>query len=83
MDYQDAERETGNDGVFNGEGGELESSDVAGEGLSDGAEGVLTKAGEDGGGSEVPELSGFDHEFSGKISESGDWGNVIGICDER
>ena len=52
--YHDAEGETGDDGVFNGEGGKVKSANVTREGLSDGAEGVLTDAGEDGGAGEVP-----------------------------
>ena len=54
--YHDAEGEAGDDGVFDGDGGEVERADMAGEDLSDGAERVLAYGGEDGGASEVPEL---------------------------
>ena len=54
--YHDAEGEAGDDGVFDGDGGEVERADMAGEDLSDGAERVLAYGGEDGGAGEVPEL---------------------------
>ena len=54
--YHDAEGEAGDDGVFDGDGGEVERADMAGEDLSDGAERVLAYGGEDGGAGKVPEL---------------------------
>lgn len=58
--YHDAKGEAGDDGVLDGYGGELESADMAGEGLGDGAERVLADGGEDGRASKVPQLLGLD-----------------------
>ena len=82
IEYHDAERETGDDGIFDREGGEVEGTEVAGEGLGDGTEGVLADWGEDGRTGEVPELSGFDAELSEEISNSGDGWDIIGIGNE-
>ena len=54
--YHYAEGKTGDDRVFDGDGGEGESTNMAGEDLGNGAEGVLAYGGEDGRAGEVPEL---------------------------
>lgn len=50
----DTKGEAGDDGVFDGDGGEGEVVDMAGEELGDGAERVLADGGEDSRGGEEP-----------------------------
>ncbi|KAL6960055.1 hypothetical protein U1Q18_050582, partial [Sarracenia purpurea var. burkii] len=58
--YQETKIETDNDGVSDGEGGEFEFTEVAGEGLGDDVSGKGGDAGEDGRADDVPQLLGFD-----------------------
>ena len=52
--YHDAKGESGYDGVLDRDGGELEVADMAGEGLGDGAKGVLADGSEDRWACKVP-----------------------------
>ena len=80
--YHDAEGEASDDGVFDGDGGEIESADMAREDLSDGAERVLAYGGEDCGAGEVPELFWFRKEPSVEIDRTCDGRDVRGIGDK-
>ena len=80
--YHDAEGEASDDGVFDGDGGEIECADMAREDLSDGAERVLAYGGEDGGAGEVPELFRFSKEPSVEIDRTCDGRDVRGIGDK-
>lgn len=77
--YHYAVGEAGDEGVFNGDGGEVNGADVAGKDLSEGAEGVLWDEGEDGGAGEVPELLRLGEELSGEVAGAGDRSDVIGF----
>ena len=76
--YHDAKAKASDDGVLDGDGSEVDGANMAGEHLSDGAEGVLGNGSEDGGTSQVPELFGFFQELSGEIFGAGDGRDVGG-----
>lgn len=66
--YQEAEVEADDDVIGDGDGGELEVAEVAGEGLGDDEHGIGGDAAEDGGAHYVPELLGFDPHPSRQLS---------------
>nr|GMD26460.1 hypothetical protein Iba_chr08dCG4480 [Ipomoea batatas] len=77
------ERKSGDDRVFDGNGGEFNSSEVAGEDLSDGADGVLTEGSENGRSGEEPEFLGLRTEFPEEISDAIDGLDIFRIGVER
>jgi len=53
-DYHDAKCQVGDDGIFDGDGGELQIADKAGEGLGEGTQRVLANRRENGRTSQMP-----------------------------
>lgn len=81
--YHYAVGEAGDEGVLDGDGGEVDGAEVAGKDLSEGAEGILWHKGEDGRACEVPELLGLHHEFPIEVAGAGDRIDVSGTGGEN